>query len=79
MIENAIKYVKQIFAYDCSGHDYHYTMRVYKLAIQIAEQENADILISDLILEVVLFELEKYFYKKLIRSSTTCQEFIYKI
>lgn len=28
VIENAIKYVKQIFADDCSGHDYHHTMRV---------------------------------------------------
>ncbi len=39
MIQNAIKYVKQIFADDCSGHDYHHTMRVYRLAMQIAEQE----------------------------------------
>lgn len=42
MIENAIKYVKQIFADDCSGHDDYHTMRVYHLAMQIAEQENAD-------------------------------------
>lgn len=26
MIENAIQYVKRIFADDCSGHDYHHTM-----------------------------------------------------
>ena len=45
MMENAIKYVKQIFADDCSGHDFHHTMRVYRLAIQIAKQENADLLI----------------------------------
>ena len=38
MIENAIKYVKQIFADDCSGHDYHHTMRVYQLAVQIAKK-----------------------------------------
>lgn len=44
MIENAIKYVKQIFSDDCSGHDYHHTMRVYRLAVQIAKQENADLL-----------------------------------
>lgn len=44
MIENVIKYVKQIFADDCSGHDYHHTMRVYRLAVQIAKQENADLL-----------------------------------
>ena len=48
MIEKAIKYVKQIFADDCSGHDYHHTMRVYRLAVQIAEQENADMLIVQL-------------------------------
>ena len=46
MIENAIKYVKQIFADDCSGHDDYHTMRVYRLAMQIAEQENADMLIE---------------------------------
>ena len=48
MIENAIKYVKQIFADDCSGHDDYHTMRVYHLAMQIAEQENADMLIVQL-------------------------------
>lgn len=48
MIENAIKYVKQIFADDCSGHDYHHTMRVYRLAVQIAKKENADLLIVQL-------------------------------
>lgn len=48
MIESAIKYVKQIFAGDCSGHDYHHTMRVYRLAMQIAEQEKADMLIVQL-------------------------------
>lgn len=48
MIENTIKYVKQIFADDCSGHDYHHTMRVYRLAVQIAKRENADLLIVQL-------------------------------
>jgi uncharacterized protein len=48
MIENAIEYVKQIFANDCSGHDSHHTMRVYRLAVQIAKQENADMLIVQL-------------------------------
>lgn len=48
MIEKAIKYVKHIFADDCSGHDYHHTMRVYRLAMQIAEQEKADMLIVQL-------------------------------
>jgi len=48
VIENAIKYVKQIFADDCSGHDYHHTLRVYRLAIKIAKQQNADMLIVQL-------------------------------
>lgn len=48
MIEDTMKYVKQIFADDCSGHDYHHTMRVYRLAVQIAEQEKADMLIVQL-------------------------------
>ena len=48
MIENAIEYVKQIFANDCSGHDSHHTMRVYRLAVQIVKQENADMLIVQL-------------------------------
>lgn len=48
MIETAIKYIKEIFADDCSGHDHHHTMRVHRLAVQIAEQENADLLIVQL-------------------------------
>ena len=48
VILNAINYLKQIFANDCSGHDYYHTMRIYRLAIQIAEQENADMLIVQL-------------------------------
>ena len=48
VIENAIEYIKRIFADDCSGHDYYHTMRVYRLAMQIAEQENADMLIVQL-------------------------------
>ena len=42
MIEKAITYVKQLFADDSSGHDYHHTIRVYRLAVEIARKENAD-------------------------------------
>jgi uncharacterized protein len=48
MIENALRYVKQIFADDCSGHDYYHTMRVHHLSVQIAKRENADMLIVQL-------------------------------
>ena len=52
MIENAIEYVKQIFANDCSWHDYYHTMRVYRLAVQIAKQENADVQLAALLHDV---------------------------
>ena len=48
MIEKAITYVKQLFAADSSGHDYHHTIRVYRLAVEIAKQENADMWIVQL-------------------------------
>ncbi len=48
IIESAIKYVEKIFAADCSGHDYHHAMRVYRLSMKIAENENADMLIVQL-------------------------------
>lgn len=36
VIENAIKYVKQIFADDCSGHDYHHTMQYMYLEAEVS-------------------------------------------
>ena len=45
---NIIRVIKDnrgITALNYSGHDYHHTMRVYRLAVQIAEQENAHMLI----------------------------------
>ena len=41
MINEAIEFVKQIFAGDGSGHDFDHTMRVYRMALKIAEQEGA--------------------------------------
>lgn len=48
IIEYAIRYVKNIFKDDHSGHDYFHTLRVYNTATRIAEQENADLLIVQL-------------------------------
>ena len=43
MIENAKKYAREIFAGDGSGHDYDHTLRVYHMAVRIAEEECADV------------------------------------
>jgi len=48
IIDNAIDFIKTIFSADSSGHDYYHTLRVYKLATEIAKQENADIRIVQL-------------------------------
>ncbi|MGD1823632.1 MAG: HD domain-containing protein [Pleomorphochaeta sp.] len=43
LINEATKYVKQIFINDFSGHDYYHTERVYKLAKEISKNEDCDI------------------------------------
>lgn len=48
LIQNTIEYVKEIFATDFSGHDYFHTMRVYKMATNIAVKENANVEIVQL-------------------------------
>ena len=42
VIDKAIKYVKEVFDTDYSGHDFFHTLRVYKMASRIAESENAN-------------------------------------
>lgn len=48
IIDEAIEYVKNVFAHDSSGHDFYHTLRVYKMAVMIAKQEKADMLIVQL-------------------------------
>ena len=48
IIEDAIKYVKNIFENDYSGHDFYHTLRVYRMATYLAEKENADMEIVQL-------------------------------
>ena len=43
MIEKAMEYARQIFAGDGSGHDFDHTLRVYHMAVRIAEEEGADV------------------------------------
>lgn len=44
VINDAVEFVKNVFSNDYSGHDFYHTLRVYKMATRIAEQENADLL-----------------------------------
>ena len=44
IIDDAIKYVKDIFKNEYSGHDWFHTLRVFNTATEIAESERADIL-----------------------------------
>jgi uncharacterized protein len=41
MISKAMEFAKQTFSGDGSGHDFDHTLRVYRMAIRIAEQEGA--------------------------------------
>ena len=43
IIQQALEYVKKVFATDYSGHDYFHTYRVYKMATQLAVKEKADL------------------------------------
>ena len=42
LVQNATKFIKEVFQNDFSGHDFFHSMRVYRTAINIAEAEYAD-------------------------------------
>lgn len=42
-MDDALAFVKDVFCEDCSGHDYFHSLRVYKMAVKLAEQEQADL------------------------------------
>lgn len=48
IISDAVDFVRNTFKNDYSGHDYFHTLRVYKMSMKIAEQENADLEIVQL-------------------------------
>ena len=43
ILDDAIKYVKNLFRDEYSGHDFFHTLRVYKTATKIAEAEGANL------------------------------------
>ena len=42
IIQQAMDFSREIFAEDASGHDFYHTLRVYRLAARIAQEEGAD-------------------------------------
>lgn len=48
IIDDAMTFVKAALCDDCSGHDYFHTLRVYNMAVKLAEQERADLTIVKL-------------------------------
>ena len=43
LVQNATKFIKEIFQNDFSGHDFFHSMRVYRAAMKIAQAEHADL------------------------------------
>jgi uncharacterized protein len=43
LIERTIEYVKELFSGEYSGHDFFHTLRTYKMATRIANEEGADL------------------------------------
>ncbi|RRD95304.1 HD domain-containing protein [Clostridiales bacterium COT073_COT-073] len=48
IIEKAKEYIKTLFSHEFSGHDYHHTMRVQKMAERLAKEEGADVFVVGL-------------------------------
>ena len=49
IIDQTLEYVKKVFENEYSGHNYFHTLRVFKMATRIAEKENADVEIVQLV------------------------------
>ena len=43
LIGKATEFARSVFEKDASGHDFDHTMRVYRMAVRIAEEEGADL------------------------------------
>ena len=42
LVQNATKFIKEVFQNDFSGHDFFHSMRVYRTAMKITQAEHAD-------------------------------------
>ena len=65
IIDNAKKYISEIFKEDSSGHDYEHSLRVYKNAIDISsqiikQQENIKLNIFIIGLSALLHDIDDY-------------------
>lgn len=58
LLEKTLEYVKERFKEDFSGHDYYHTLRVYKLAASICNEEKADLEIVQL--AALLHDVDDY-------------------
>jgi uncharacterized protein len=58
IIDNTIKYVKDVFQNDFSGHDYFHTMRVYRMALNLAKKEKADLFVISM--AALLHDVDDY-------------------
>ncbi|MBR2889582.1 MAG: HD domain-containing protein [Oscillospiraceae bacterium] len=48
LIQKAVEFARQVFSEDCGGHDLDHTLRVYRMALHLAEAEGADLEIAAL-------------------------------
>lgn len=48
VMQSALDYIRDVFQNDFSGHDYYHSLRVYRMAVALAKEENADVDIAAL-------------------------------
>lgn len=77
LLKNTLEYVEERFKGDFSGHDYYHTLRVYKLATTICNQERANLEIVQL--AALLHDVDDYkLFDKNNDSTTNAELFLRK-